>query len=257
MVEEKFMQRCIDLARLGAGNVAPNPMVGCVIVLGGKMIGEGFHQKYGEAHAEVNAIHSVKDENLLEHSTLYVSLEPCSHFGKTPPCTDLIIEKKIPEIIIGCIDPNPLVGGDGIRKLHKANRQVQVGVLEAACRELNKRFFTFIEKKRPYVVLKWAQTADHFMAPLNKQRLQISNEYSQTLVHRWRSEEQAILIGTETALHDNPKLDARKWNGRNPLRIVLDRTLRLPETLEIFKQGNFIVFTEKKKHQFSRSVHCH
>jgi diaminohydroxyphosphoribosylaminopyrimidine deaminase/5-amino-6-(5-phosphoribosylamino)uracil reductase len=247
-VHEQYMRRCLELAKQAAGFVAPNPLVGCAIVYEGKIIGEGFHQKFGEAHAEVNAIHSVSDPLLLQHSTLYVNLEPCSHIGKTPPCADLIIQKKIPEVIIGCPDLNPLVSGNGIRKLQAAKCKVQTGILEAESKELNKRFITFHKKKRPYIILKWAQTRDCFLAPKNNSRTNISNEFSRTLAHCWRSEEQSIMIGTNTALHDNPKLDARLWNNRNPVRVVLDRELKLPPSLNLFDHSvPTIVFTEKEK----------
>jgi len=222
-----------------------------VLVHEGKIIGEGFHQKFGEAHAEVNAINSVGAQNfvpLLQHTTLYVNLEPCSHFGKTPPCADLIIEKKIPEVIIGCIDPNPLVAGKGIEKLIAAGVRVQVGVMENESKELNKRFFTFYQKKRPYIILKWAQSQDGFLAPKDGKRVNISNEYSRTLVHLWRSEEAAIIVGKKTALADNPKLDSRLWNERNPVRIVLDKNLELPSSLNLFDHSvPTIVITEKQK----------
>jgi len=242
------MRRCLELAQNGAGFVAPNPMVGCVIVHERKIIGEGFHKKFGESHAEVNAISSVKDSSLLPYSTLFVNLEPCSHYGKTPPCSDLIIEKKIPEVVIGCLDSNPLVSGNGVMKLQKAGVTVQTGMLEKESRDLNKRFFTFHEKKRPYVILKWAQSSDAFIAPQNGERANISNEYSRTLVHRWRSEEAAIMIGTDTAMKDNPKLNARLWNNNNPLRIVIDRDLKLPPNLHLFDHSiPTLVITEKSK----------
>src|ERR1043165_3011313 len=250
MQHEIFMKRCIELAQQGTGNVAPNPMVGSVIVHEGKIIGEGFHQKFGEAHAEVNAINSVDTQNIasLSKSTLYVNLEPCSHFGKTPPCADLIVEKKIPEIIIGCLDPNPLVSGKGVDRLKVAGCWLQVGVQESESKELNKRFITFHEKKRPYIILKWAQTQDGFIAPKNGNRMNISNEFSRTLTHRWRSEEAAIMIGKNTAIADNPRLDSRLWNGKNPTRIVLDKNLELPDSLHLFDHSiPTIVIREKQK----------
>jgi len=247
-MHEAFMKRCIELALNGAGEVAPNPMVGCVIVHDGKIIGEGFHKKFGEAHAEVNAINSISDTSLFKRSSLYVNLEPCSHFGKTPPCVDLIIEKEIPEVIVGCLDPNTLVAGRGIRKLEKSNVRVQVGVLDSESREVNERFITFHERKRPYIILKWAQSSDGFIAPKNGQRTNISNEYSRTLSHRWRSEEAAIMVGTTTAINDNPKLDVRLWNGKNPLRVVIDQQLRISSTSNIFDHSiPTLVFTEKQK----------
>ena len=247
---EAYMQQCLQLALKGLGNVAPNPMVGCVIVYQDKIIGEGCHQKYGEAHAEVNAINSVENKELLKHSTLYVNLEPCSHHGKTPPCADLIIKYKIPYVIIGSIDTNSLVSGKGIEKLAKAGIDVKVGVLEEECKKLNKRFFTFHEKKRPYIILKWAQTKNGFMD--NKRTednigsaLQITNQESKKLVHKWRSEEQAIMVGTNTALLDNPQLTVREGAGKNPLRITIDKWLRIPKSFHLFdKSTPTIVFTE-------------
>lgn len=226
-IHERYISRCIELAKNGFGTTYPNPMVGSVIVCDDKIIGEGWHRKSGEAHAEVNAINAVKDKSLLAKSTIYVSLEPCSHFGKTPPCSDLIIENKIPKVVIGTIDPNSQVCGNGIKKLKEAGIEVEVGFLEKECSELNKRFFTFHNKKRPYIILKWAESKDGFIAPTDKEKKEpiwISNEFSRQLVHKWRSEEQAILIGTNTVLDDNPKLNTRDWNGNNPVRIILDRT---------------------------------
>jgi len=220
------------LAKNGLGTTYPNPMVGCVVVYKGQIIGEGWHQKAGQAHAEVHAINSVKDQSLLKNATIYVSLEPCSHFGKTPPCADLIIAKKIPKVVIGCLDPNEKVAGRGVKKLLEAGCKVLVGVLKKECQELNKRFFTFHIKKRPYIILKWAQTEDGFIAPSNQEKgkpFWITNTYSKQLVHKWRSEEQAVLVGTITALKDNPQLNARLWQGKNPVRVALDRNLRLPK----------------------------
>jgi diaminohydroxyphosphoribosylaminopyrimidine deaminase / 5-amino-6-(5-phosphoribosylamino)uracil reductase len=235
-VNEKYMQRCLDLAKLGSGNVAPNPMVGCVIVHNDTIIGEGLHKKFGEPHAEVNAINSVPSEKqkLLSSSTLYVNLEPCSHYGKTPPCADLIIAKKIPHVVIGISDPNPLVAGKGIEKLKAAGIRVTIGVLKEQCSELNNRFITFYEKKRPYIILKWAQTNDGFIAPVDGKRLQISGKLSQQLVHKWRGEEPSILVGYNTALNDDPQLNVREWKGNNPARIVIDSKLELPKTLHLF-----------------------
>jgi len=241
------MRRCLELAKNGLGTTYPNPMVGSVIVYNDKIIGEGWHKKSGEPHAEVNAVNSVKDKSLLKKSTIYVSLEPCSHFGKTPPCCDLIIENEIPNVVIGTVDPNVKVAGNGIRKLIEAGKNVQVGVLEAECNELNKRFFTFHQKKRPYVILKWAESKDGFISPLTKSEQKpvwITNEFSRQLVHKWRSEEQAILVGTNTAINDNPKLDVRDWTGNNPIRIVLDQTNRIPKDSHLFNnQVKTIVFS--------------
>lgn len=232
--EEQLMHRTFELAKLGVGKVSPNPRVGCVIVYDGKIIGEGWHQKFGEAHAEVNAIANVGDHSLLKESTVYVNLEPCSHQGKTPPCADLLIQHQVKKVVISTIDSNPLVGGKGIEKLRLAGIEVEVGLLEKEGRELNKRFFTFVEKKRPYIILKWAQTADGFIAQSNFDSKWISNEYARQLVHRWRSEEDAVLVGKNTALYDNPFLTVRDWAGRNPVRIVIDRSLQLPKTLHLF-----------------------
>lgn len=225
-IHEFYIKRCIQLAKNGLGTTYPNPMVGSVIVCDGKIIGEGWHQKAGEPHAEVKAINSVKNKSLLSKSTIYVSLEPCSHFGKTPPCCDLIIKYKIPNVVIGTVDPNEKVAGEGIKRLLENGTNVTVGILENECYELNKRFFTFHTKKRPYIILKWAESLDGFIAPLDKEKKEpvwISNEFSRQLVHKWRSEEQAILVGTNTVLEDNPKLDVRDWKGQNPIRIVLDK----------------------------------
>jgi len=250
---EKYMQRCLDLARMGQGNTGTNPMVGAVIVYNGKIIGEGYHKKYGELHAEANAINSVRDKSLLKKSTLYVNLEPCSHLGKTPPCSELIIKNNMPRVIIGTIDPNAIVSGKGIKKLNDSGIEVITGVLENNSTELNKRFFTFYRKKRPYIILKWAQTIDGYIDIIRKNKQQpeltwISNKISRMLVHKWRAEEHAILVGTNTALLDNPQLNVRFWYGNNPLRIVLDRNLKLPASLHLFdKTLNTVVFNEKKE----------
>lgn len=246
---ETYMKRCLDLAVKGLGQVAPNPMVGSVIVCDGEIIGEGYHEQYGQAHAEVNAINAVKDKTLLKKSTLYVNLEPCAHFGKTPPCADLIVEHKIPYVVIGSIDTNSLVSGKGIEKLAKAGIDVKVGVLEEDCKKLNKRFFTYHEKKRPYIILKWAQTADGFIdAKRNEENtskpIQISNSDSKKLLHLWRSQEQAIMIGTNTALLDNPQLTVREVKGKNPLRITIDKWLRIPKQFNLFdKTTPTLIFT--------------
>ncbi|MDP4185415.1 MAG: bifunctional diaminohydroxyphosphoribosylaminopyrimidine deaminase/5-amino-6-(5-phosphoribosylamino)uracil reductase RibD, partial [Bacteroidota bacterium] len=250
-IDEIFMHRCLDLARLGAGVTAPNPMVGSVIVHEGKIIGEGFHQRFGEAHAEVNAINSVKDEDLLQKSTLYVNLEPCAHYGKTPPCAKLIIEKKIPRVIIGTVDPFAKVSGRGIQMLREAGIDVTVGVLSEECNQLNRRFFTFYQKKRPYIILKWAQTLDGYIDILREPEsyghpVWITNYLSKVSVHRLRTEETAIMIGTNTAEKDNPSLTAREWTGDSPMRIVLDRDLRLRNTLKIFDDSvHTLVFTKR------------
>jgi diaminohydroxyphosphoribosylaminopyrimidine deaminase/5-amino-6-(5-phosphoribosylamino)uracil reductase len=221
------------------GNVAPNPMVGAVLVHNDKIIGEGYHKKYGEAHAEVNCIKSVKPEHqsLIADSVLYVSLEPCVHFGKTPPCADLIIQHKIPKVVIGCRDPFAQVNGKGIEKLNAVGIEVELGVLENECKELNKRFFLFHTQHRPYVVLKYAETLDKKIAGEEQNRLLISGELSNRIVHKWRSEEMAICVGTNTALLDDPSLTTRLWPGGNPVRVVVDMDLRLPRSLKLF-DGN-------------------
>lgn len=234
---EQYIARCIELAKNGFGTTYPNPMVGSVIVYNGEIIGEGWHQKAGEPHAEVNAIHSVKNPSLLDKATIYVSLEPCNHFGKTPPCCDLIIKNKIPNVVIGTVDSNIKVAGNGIKRLQEAGINVVVGVLEKECYELNRRFFTFHEKKRPYIILKWAQTQDSFIAPIEKEELKpvwITNVQSRQLVHKWRTEEQAILVGTQTVIDDNPQLNARDWEGNNPIRIVIDQRNRIPKTAHVW-----------------------
>lgn len=237
---EFFMKRCIELASLGLGNTSPNPMVGSVIVHQGRIIGEGYHRRYGEAHAEVNAVQQVKDKSLLKASTLYVNLEPCSHYGKTPPCAEMIAKLQIPEVVIGTSDPNPLVMGRGIEMLKHAGCKVITGVLSTECEELNRRFFTFQKLNRPYIILKWAETADGFLDKVRTRDEKpewITNQASRILVHKWRSEEQAIMVGANTALMDNPKLNVREWAGKNPLRIVIDTDLSLPADLELFKEG--------------------
>lgn len=240
------MQRCIQLAKAGAGYVAPNPMVGAVLVHENRIIGEGYHQQYGGPHAEVHCVNSVKeaDRHLIAQSTIYVSLEPCAHFGKTPPCADLIIEKKIPHVVIGCRDPFKQVDGKGVEKLQAAGVQVTMNVLEQDCKNLNKRFITFHREHRPYIILKWAQTANGKIAgDTGGERLLISNEYTNRLVHKWRSEEAAILVGTNTALFDDPSLTTRLWKGASPVRLVVDMNLRLPSSLQLFnKQVKTIVF---------------
>ncbi|UOX33908.1 bifunctional diaminohydroxyphosphoribosylaminopyrimidine deaminase/5-amino-6-(5-phosphoribosylamino)uracil reductase RibD [Flavobacterium sediminilitoris] len=248
---EFYMQRCIQLAKNGLGTTYSNPLVGSVIVYNNKIIGEGWHQKAGEAHAEVNAINAVKDKTLLSKSTIYVSLEPCSHFGKTPPCCDLIISHKIPNVVIGTIDPFAKVAGNGIKRLIEAGKKVTVGVLENECNELNKRFFTFHQKKRPYIILKWAESSDGFIAPLTKDKQKpvwITNLYSRQLVHKWRTEEQAILVGTQTVLDDNPMLNARDFKRTNPIRIVIDKSNRIND--QHYVKDNLtktFIYTETEK----------
>lgn len=236
-----FLERCIELARLGAGSVSPNPMVGSVIVCDDQIIGEGYHKAYGQAHAEVNAIKNVFEINtnakeLLKRSTIYVNLEPCSHFGKTPPCADLIILNEIPRVVIGCRDPFDQINGRGIEKLKNAGIEVIEDILTDKCLDLNKRFFTRIQKQRPYIILKWAQTTNGYFSPLDRSQKWISCKEAKQLVHRWRSEEDAVLVGKNTALTDDPKLNVRDWTGRDPVRIVIDRRLELPTDLNIFDQ---------------------
>ena len=234
-MDKKYMQVCIDLALKGFPLAMPNPLVGCVIVHKHKIIGQGYHKQYGSHHAEVNAIGNVENKDLLKESTLYVSLEPCAHHGKTPPCADLIIKHKIPKVVIGSLDTFSEVNGKGIERLRSAGVEVITSVLEDECREINRRFFTFHEKKRPYIILKWAQTSDGFIAPLDqKEPLWISSSESKTLVHQWRSQEQSILVGRKTAFLDNPQLTTREFKGKNPIRIVLDKNLSLPKSLAIF-----------------------
>ncbi|GAB4230529.1 MAG: bifunctional diaminohydroxyphosphoribosylaminopyrimidine deaminase/5-amino-6-(5-phosphoribosylamino)uracil reductase RibD [Ekhidna sp.] len=243
-----YMKRALELAALGMSRVSPNPMVGCVLVQDDKIIGEGFHQRYGEAHAEVNAINSVQDPSLLAASTAYVTLEPCAHFGKTPPCADLLIEKKIGKVIIAMQDPFGKVDGKGIEKLKSAGIAVEVGLLEDESRHLNRRFLTFHKKKRPYAILKWAETADGFLARANGDSKWISNPYSRQLVHKWRTEEDAILVGKHTTLNDNPKLTSREWTGKNPTRILLDSNLEVPISYHIFNdEAPTLIFNLKKE----------
>ncbi|MFN8244526.1 MAG: bifunctional diaminohydroxyphosphoribosylaminopyrimidine deaminase/5-amino-6-(5-phosphoribosylamino)uracil reductase RibD [Ferruginibacter sp.] len=246
-----YMQRCLWLAALGAGYTAPNPLVGAVLVYRDRIIGEGYHRKYGEAHAEVNCISSVKaaDQPLIAQSRLYVSLEPCSHYGKTPPCTGLILSQKIPEVIIATTDPFAAVNGSGIARLRQAGVRVITGILEKEAQWQNRRFFTFQQLQRPYVILKWAQTADGYTGNRDTtRRLLISDAISNRLVHRWRSEEAAILVGTNTALADNPRLTNRLWTGPQPLRMVTDLSLRLPGNLHLFdKTIPTVIFNNLKE----------
>ena len=233
---EQYMYRCLQLAGLGAGNVAPNPMVGAVMVHNDRIIGEGYHSKYGGPHAEVACIHSVsaEDKPLIASSTLYVSLEPCSHHGKTPPCTNLILEHKIPAVIVGCNDPFEKVNGSGIKILREAGVNVIENVLQHECIKLNARFFTFHKYKRPYIILKWAQSMDHKISGPGATKVAISGDVTNRLVHKWRSEEAAILVGTNTAAIDDPHLTTRLWKGNSPIRLILDLNLRLPKGLHVF-----------------------
>lgn len=256
-IHQKYIQRSIELAKNGLPQAIPNPSVGAVIVFENKIIGEGFTSAYGGAHAEVNAIHSVKDKSLLGKSTLYVSLEPCSHHGKTPPCCDLILDYKIPNVIIGTVDSNEKVAGNGIKKLKEAGVNVTVGILEKECRASNIRFFTFHEKKRPYIILKWAESQDGFIAPKTKNEQKpvwITNEFSRQLVHKWRSEEQAILVGTQTVIDDNPKLNVRDWTGMNPTRIVIDQKNRISKESYIFDNQAKTIVLSSAEIDFSENI---
>ena len=303
MNHEIYIQRCLDLAENGIRAAMPNPSVGAVLVHNGRIIGEGHTSPYGGPHGEVNCINSVlpRDRQLIPEATLYVSLEPCSHYGKTPPCCDLIIQQQIKRIVIGTTDPYVEVAGNGVKKLREAGKDVIVGILENECRESNRRFFTFHEQKRPYIILKWAESADGFLSPLsrildnstaglldnamaesldgiaNKKPVWITNKYSRQLVHKWRSEEAAILVGTKTVLDDNPSLDVRTWTGHDPVRIVLDRTNRIPQsyavknqkikTIILTEQSNFatldnllyetVAFNELLPHTIARVLHRH
>jgi len=258
---EKHIRQCLQLAVKGLGSVAPNPMVGCVIVYNGKIIGEGYHQEYGGPHAEVNAINSVADKNLLPESTLFVNLEPCSHHGKTPPCCDLIIANKIKRVVIGCLDTNPLVAGKGIEKLKQAGIEVVTDILKDECRELNKRFFIFHEKKRPYIILKWAQTKDGFISrnpPFNKNENWITSEESKKLVHLWRGQEQAILVATNTVLNDNPNLTVRLVEGKNPLRLIIDKDCKIKGDYHVFSgEAETVFFTAKPSFTQDNAQYIH
>lgn len=246
----KMMQRAILLAKKNLGSVAPNPMVGAVIVYQNKIIGEGFHQQYGEPHAEVNAFASVQpnDQALLPYSTMYVTLEPCAHFGKTPPCANLVVKNQIKRVFIGTLDPNPKVAGRGVKILEEAGVEVQIGLEEEKCKHLMRRFLTFHQKQRPYIILKWAETSNGYFAPASSEQKWISNGIAKKLSHRWRTEEAAILVGTNTAYIDNPQLTNRFWAGTNPLRLVIDQHLRLNQNLHLFDQSHpTIVYTSQKK----------
>lgn len=257
--DEKFMFRCLELAQKGAGSVAPNPLVGAVLVHQDRVIGEGYHQVYGGPHAEVNCLSSVKeiDRPLIATSRLYVSLEPCVHHGKTPPCADLIIRERIPEVIIGCRDPFPLVNGKGIEKLTEAGVSVRSGILEEEAKKINKRFFTFHQHRRPFILLKWAQSADGKIAGHGKTRIQLSNPYTNRLVHSWRAQESAILVGTETVLKDNPFLTSRIPGAKNPVRLIIDRMLRIPEGMHIFNdEAKTIIFNVLKEEKNGDIYFC-
>lgn len=257
--DEIYMHRCLQLARKGSGFTTPNPLVGAVIVYENKIIGEGFHKCYGEAHAEVNAINSVKDPALLSKSTMYVSLEPCSHYGKTPPCAELIISKGIPHVVIATLDPNPQVSGRGVRMLKEANIKVDSGILEIEAKDLNYPFFVNQLYNRPYILLKWAQSKDGYIDkirnPFTEEKpARLSNDMTQIIVHKYRSRIQAILVGTNTAILDNPRLNTRNWFGKNPVRITIDRNGKIPHDSQIFNESApTIVLTEKNEYIANKS----
>lgn len=248
------MSRALTLAAMGLGKVSPNPMVGCVIVAGETIIAEGWHKVFGGPHAEVNAINEVADLSILPQCTAYVNLEPCSHFGKTPPCVDLLISKGLGRVVIGNHDPNPRVAGGGIEKLKKAGIPVTTGVMQEECRYLNRRFFSSMEKFRPYIILKWAQTEDGFIARPDYESRWISGTEARKLVHKWRSEEDAAMVGTNTAHYDNPKLNVRDWKGRDPVRVVIDRRLRLSQELNLFDQSQKTFCYNVHKDQQTRNL---
>lgn len=254
VTDSMYMRRALDLATRGRGTTSPNPMVGCVIVHENKIIGEGWHRQYGEGHAEVNAVASVTDKTLLPQSTCYVTLEPCSHHGKTPPCADMLISHRVKRVVVAVKDSNPLVGGKGIARMKRAGIQVDYGVLEDEARELNARFFTSIEKHRPYILLKWAQTADGFVARWNFDSKWISGKASRQLVHQWRADEDAIMVGTNTAHYDNPKLNVRGVSGSDPIRVVIDRELRLDRDLQLFDGSQPTICYSKKKSESSPNL---
>ncbi|GGI58416.1 bifunctional diaminohydroxyphosphoribosylaminopyrimidine deaminase/5-amino-6-(5-phosphoribosylamino)uracil reductase RibD [Winogradskyella haliclonae] len=254
---EYYISRCLQIAINGLGTTGPNPMVGAVVVFENKIIGEGYTSAYSGPHAEVNAINAVKDKALLEKSTLYVTLEPCSHHGKTPPCSDLILKHKIPKVVIGCVDDNPQVSGRGIARLEASGCEVIVGVLEKACKAHHKRFFTFHNNRRPYIILKWAETKDGFIAPRTKNEQKpvwITNTYSRQLVHKWRAEEQAILVGTNTVIEDNPSLTVRDWSGENPIRVVLDKYLKLNQSYSILNDEAKTIIISKKDIEYEKNL---
>lgn len=257
--DETYMFRCLELARLGAAYTAPNPMVGALLVHDGRIIGEGYHQRYGGPHAEVHCINSVAeaDRPLITSSTLYVSLEPCAHFGKTPPCADLIIAHRIPRVVVGCRDPFAEVNGKGIEKLQRAGIVVTTGVLEQECLQVNRRFFTFHTQHRPFILLKWAQTANGYIAAGSNERLLITNSITNRLVHRWRSENMGILVGTQTALLDDPELTNRLWSGPSPLRLVVDLHLRLPAQSRLLQPGPPVVVFNAHRHSGNFRLYHH
>ncbi len=251
--DELFMQRALDLARIAGVAAAPNPMVGAVIVHKNAIVGEGYHQQFGGPHAEVNAVAAVKDQSILKESTIYVTLEPCAHFGKTPPCANLLVQHKFKRVVVATVDPHAKVAGKGIEILKKAGIEVTLGVLEKQARELNKRFFTFHQKSRPFILLKWAQSVDGFIDlprdDSSKAEIRwISQPETQILTHTWRSQEQAILVGWKTIANDNPSLTTRAVSGPNPIRLIIDPELKAPKSALVFNDGDkTIVFTKKKQ----------
>jgi len=255
--EAYYINRALQIGKNGLGTTASNPIVGAVVVYKNTIIGEGFTSPFGEAHAEVNAIDSVKDKELLKQSTLYVTLEPCNHYGKTPPCSNYILQHQIPKVVIGCMDDNPKVAGNGIKKLRTSGCEVILGVLEKECKAHHKRFFTFCNEKRPYIILKWAETQNGYIAPKTKSTkapVWITNTYSRQLVHKWRTEEQAILVGANTVIEDNPKLTVRNWSGKNPIRIVIDKTGQLDRSHAIFNDDAKTIVINNDTIDFDKSI---
>ena len=260
-LEERYMQRCLDLAVLGAGTVSPNPMVGAVIVYKNCIIGEGYTSPYGGPHAEVNALRvvlekfgEIESRIIFSHSTIYVSLEPCSHFGKTPPCADMLVDYGFQKVVIGCLDPFTKVNGRGVEKLREGGIETKVGVLEQKCQFINRRFFTRIKEMRPYVILKWAETSDGYFAPAANSQRWISNIASKQLTHKWRAEEDSILIGTNTARVDNPSLTTREWIGKNPKRILIDKDLKIPQSAAVFDSSAETVVFNAIRSDWSSNV---
>lgn len=257
---KQYLWRCLQLAQKGIGLVAPNPMVGAIVVHQNRIIGEGWHQQYGQAHAERNAIANIdpKDKHLLPEATLYVNLEPCAHYGKTPPCADFIIECGIKRVVVGCGDPFLQVAGKGIEKLNKAGVEVITHLLNKESEWFNRRFITFQQQQRPYIILKWAQTQNAYFAPNNQTQQWISNQQAKMVSHQWRTEESAIMIGTNTAIIDNPQLNARLWQGKQPIRLLIDRHLSLPKHLHLFNNSQkTLVFTEKNANKLPETTQKH
>ncbi len=251
--DKKYIKRCFELAKRGMGKVSPNPMVGSVVVFEDSIIGEGWHQEYGGHHAEVNAINSVEDKKLLANSTIYVSLEPCAHFGKTPPCVDLILENKIPSVIIATKDPNPKVAGKSIAKLETAGVRVKVDILKDEALQLNQAFFTSFQKERPHIILKWAESKDAFFAPIKGQKW-LSNAFTKRLTHKWRNHVDSILVGRKTVLDDNPQLTDRFWDGNNPIRIVIDPSLKISEQSKVLSDGHKSIVFNTEKTEINQNV---